>query len=82
LNREFTLKEARELAVAVAAAAREAVREALIKHKKLGQSIATSINGQIVWIPPEEIEIPEPGPAANSVAGGTASSPTALPETK
>jgi hypothetical protein len=79
---EYSKEESTKLFDAVAAAAKEAIREALIRHKKLGNSIATSINGQIVWIPPEEIEIPEPGPGSNSAARITAPSSTALPETK
>jgi hypothetical protein len=34
---------------------RQAVRQALWKHKQLGQSIAASRNGKVVIIPPEEI---------------------------
>ena len=41
-------------------ALRRAVREALIRHKKLGQRIVVWRDGQVVWIPPEEIEIPPP----------------------
>lgn len=38
---------------------RRAVREALLRHKRLGESIAEWRDGQVVVIPPEEIEIPE-----------------------
>jgi len=39
-------------------AVRKAVREAILRHKRLGHSIASSEQGKVVWIPPEEIEIP------------------------
>jgi hypothetical protein len=48
-------------------AIREAVRQAMVRHKRLGESIAVSRNGTIVTIPPEEI--PEDGeswPASSS----------------
>lgn len=31
------------------------IREAMIIHKRLGQAIVTWQNGQVVWIPAEEI---------------------------
>ncbi|MFB3893801.1 MAG: hypothetical protein ACE15C_17455 [Phycisphaerae bacterium] len=31
------------------------VRDALIRHKKLGVPIATWKNGKVVWVPPEKI---------------------------
>jgi hypothetical protein len=37
----------------------KAVREAVRRHKLLGQPIVTMRDGKVVWIPPEEIEIPE-----------------------
>ena len=39
-------------------AMRKAVREAVLRHKLLGHPIAVSRDGKVVWIPPEEIEIP------------------------
>lgn len=45
----------------VTAAIRRGVRDALIKHKALGVAIAVWQDGQVVLIPPEEIEIPELG---------------------
>jgi hypothetical protein len=48
-------------------AVRRAVREAVLRHKLLGQSIVVSRNGEVVRVPPEEIEVPpeepEPEPA-------------------
>jgi hypothetical protein len=43
-------------------ALQRAVREAILRHKKLGNPIATWRDGQVVWIPPEEIDVPEPLP--------------------
>lgn len=41
-------------------AMRKAVREAVRRHKLLGFPIAVSRDGEVVWIPPEEIEVPAP----------------------
>lgn len=40
---------------------REAVQEAIRRHKLLGLPIAVSRGGKVVWIPPEEIELPSEG---------------------
>ena len=40
-------------------ALRRGVREALIRHKKLGFPIVIARDGNIVWIQPEDIRIPE-----------------------
>lgn len=37
---------------------RKAVRDALIRHKLLGESIAIWKDGKVVVVPAEEIEIP------------------------
>jgi hypothetical protein len=37
---------------------RRGVAKALAEHKRLGQSVVVSRDGQIVWIPPEEIQVP------------------------
>ena len=39
-------------------ALREAVTEALIRHKRLGTPIVVWRDGEVVWIPAEEIQIP------------------------
>jgi hypothetical protein len=44
---------------AVEAAARQAVREALLVHKRMGNAICVWREGRVVWIPPEEITVPE-----------------------
>lgn len=38
-------------------ALRRAVREALLRHKKLGNSIAVWREGKVVVLPPEEIQV-------------------------
>ena len=43
----------------VEAAMGRAVRDALRRHKLLGESIAVSRDGKVVIIPAEEIEVPE-----------------------
>jgi hypothetical protein len=54
-------KEIRNLPLSVKAemALKEAVAEALAEHKRLGNPIAVWRNGKAVWIPPEEIVVPE-----------------------
>jgi hypothetical protein len=42
---------------AVLEAMRNAVREALLMHKKLGYPIATWKDGHVVWIEPEDIPV-------------------------
>ncbi len=51
--------KAEEFARQVEAAVRSAVRDALIMHKRMGNSVAAWENDQVVWIAPEEIEIPD-----------------------
>lgn len=53
------LAEAEELALRMEAAMQSAVREALLMHKRMGNPIAVWENEQVVWIPAEEIEIPD-----------------------
>jgi hypothetical protein len=38
-------------------ALQRAVREALLRHKKLGNSIAVWEDGKVVIIPPEDIQV-------------------------
>ena len=51
----------------VEAAMRQGVREALRRHKLLGESIAVWKDGKVVVVPPEEIEISEPPGGAADV---------------
>jgi hypothetical protein len=55
-----TSEELLREAAPLTAAAREAVREALTVHKKLGNSIAVWRDGKVVIVPPEEIVIDPP----------------------
>ncbi len=41
----------------VEAALNRGVREALLRHKRLGESIAVWRDGQVVIVPPEEIVV-------------------------
>lgn len=47
-------------AEAVDAAARRAVRRALLEHKRAGRSISAWKDGKVVIIPPEQIEVDGP----------------------
>ena len=38
----------------------EAVREALLQHKRAGNPIAVCEDGRVVWVPPEEIATDSP----------------------
>lgn len=38
-------------------ACRRAVRDALLKHKQAGNPVAVSVNGSVVLLQPEEIEV-------------------------
>ncbi len=46
---------------AVEAAARQAVRDGLLFHKRMGNPICVWRDGRVVWIPPEELRLPEVG---------------------
>jgi hypothetical protein len=48
-----------EMANRLEAALQAAVRDALIQHKRAGNPIAVWENDRVVWIPAEEIEIPD-----------------------
>jgi hypothetical protein len=45
-------------------AMKQAVREALMRHKQAGNPVATWRDGRVVWIPPEEIPVEESTPSA------------------
>lgn len=46
-------------------AMKQAVREALRRHKLAGNPVATWRDGRVVWVSPEEIPIEESPPSAN-----------------
>jgi hypothetical protein len=51
---------------AILAAMREAVREALLDHKRNGHPIAEWRDGRVVWTAPEDIPVEDPlRPPAN-----------------
>ena len=41
------------------AALERAGRQALLLHKRAGQPVVVWRDGQVVWVPPEEIEVEE-----------------------
>jgi hypothetical protein len=49
------LRDSKKIQQAIKAAVHEAVRT----HKLLGRPIVVWRDGKVVWIPPEEIELPE-----------------------
>jgi len=51
-----TIDELFEEGTAIDEALRRAVRDALLRHKKLGNPIAVWEDSRVVWVPPEEIE--------------------------
>ncbi|MCX5832790.1 MAG: hypothetical protein NT140_13070 [Deltaproteobacteria bacterium] len=55
------VKDIRDLPLKVKAemALKEAVAEAIAEHKRQGNPIAVWRNGKAVWVPPEEIVVPE-----------------------
>lgn len=40
-------------------ALKQAVQEALLRHKQAGNPVVVWRDNKIVWIPPEEISVPE-----------------------
>jgi hypothetical protein len=46
---------------AIDEALKEAARDARRLHKALGNPMATWKDGKVVWVPPEEIQVDEPG---------------------
>jgi hypothetical protein len=44
------------------AALTEAVRGALVMHKRMGYPVVAWRDGRVVWIPPEQIEVDESPP--------------------
>jgi hypothetical protein len=58
-----TIEEVKKLPLEVRAemALKEAVAATLAEHKRRGFPIAVWRHGKVVWIPPEEITVPEAG---------------------
>jgi hypothetical protein len=57
-SRSKAVSDAERFARQVEAAAQAAVREALLRHKRLGNPVADWQDNRVVWIQPEDIEIP------------------------
>jgi hypothetical protein len=55
----FELDAIERQACAVAVAGRRAINEALLQHKRAGNPIAIWQNGQVRWIPADEINVDE-----------------------
>jgi hypothetical protein len=68
---EKTIDDLFEEGTPIDEALRKAVRDALLRHKKLGNPIAVWEDSRVVWIPPEEIELDDGHPEGAS--GPTAS---------
>lgn len=60
---------------AIDAALKQAVRDAVLRHKRLGQPIVEWRDGRAVLVPPEEIVIEEP--ADDERANGPCTNPNA-----
>jgi hypothetical protein len=56
-QREKSITEIFREGTAIDRALEEAVRQALIRHKKLGNPIVIYKDGKVVWVPPEEIPV-------------------------
>jgi hypothetical protein len=57
---EPTLDELFDDGRAIDEALREAARDARILHKAFGRPMASWGDGQVVWIPPDEIQVDPP----------------------
>jgi len=55
-GRDKTIDELFEEGTAIDEALKTAVRDALLRHKKLGNPIAVWETSRVIWVPPEEIE--------------------------
>jgi hypothetical protein len=59
-RRKYSKEELRKQAERFTAACQEAVREAMLFHKRNGNSVAGWRDGQVVIVPPEEIVVDPP----------------------
>jgi hypothetical protein len=60
-DHEPTIDELFEDGRLIDEALRLAARDARRLHKALGSPMATWLNGRVVWIPPEEIDVDDDG---------------------
>ena len=56
-GRKQSIEELMLEGTAIDEALRRAVREALLRHKKLGESIVVWRDGKVVIVPPDEIQV-------------------------
>ncbi|MBE7463333.1 MAG: hypothetical protein HS116_07500 [Planctomycetes bacterium] len=54
-----TIRQLFEEGAAIDAALKRAARQVLLEHKLLGQPICVWEDGKVVWIPAEEIVVPD-----------------------
>ena len=52
--------------ITIQRAQRESWIKSLDRHKRLGNPIVVWRDGKVVWIPPEEIQIPDEAPDAQA----------------
>jgi hypothetical protein len=52
--------------ITIQRAQRESWIKSLDRHKRLGNPIVVWRDGKVVWIPPEEIQIPDEAPDAHA----------------
>jgi hypothetical protein len=57
--KQKAIEEALARGAVIDQAAREGVRQALLRHKRLGESIVVWRDGKVVEIPAEEIQVKE-----------------------
>ena len=64
-RRKYTAEDLSRQAELLTAASQEAVREALIYHKRNGNSVVGWRDGRVVIVPPEEIEVDPPATSSD-----------------
>jgi hypothetical protein len=65
----------------ITAAINRGVREALLKHARDGQTVATWRDGKVVWVPAEELlaQFPDAGPPNGLPPNDQPGTPAGLP---
>jgi len=56
-TRKPDIDEAFRLGTPIDRAVGRAIREAILMHKRMGNPVAGSKDGKVVWIPPEQIRV-------------------------
>jgi len=70
-DHEPTLDELFEDGRAIDEALREAARDARRFHKAMGNPMATLVDGQVVWVQPEDIRVDDDPPQPTEAEPGT-----------